>query len=90
MFGLLPNHASDVDKNLHENSNLSKEVDVEVYLHIVETRNYNVNKAHTIRNVISNLFATQEERSRLLNSDNMSIVMVKLMEHTEMNTVNNF
>ena len=64
---------------------MSKEVVEDVYLHMVETKNNNVNKSHTIKNIISNLFETQEEKAKLQRDENMSTVLVKMIEGEELN-----
>ena len=79
-------HSSKFDSQLLENSNLRDDEDSKIYLHIVETTKDKVNKLDTIRNLNFNLFETQEENV----GDNMSTVMVKLLEHTEKDIVNDF
>ena len=74
----------EVIKNLLENSNSSKEVVVDIYLHIVETENDYKIKTHTIRKIISNLFETQEERIGYYSDDNMSTVRVKMVERKDL------
>ena len=78
------NHSSKLDSELLENSNLRDDDVSNLYLHIVETTKNSVNKLGTIRNLNFNLFGTQEENA----GDNMSTVMVKLIKHTEKDTVN--
>ena len=78
------NHSSKLDSELLENSNLRDDDVSNLYLHIVETTKNTVNKLGTIRNLNFNLFVTQEENA----GDNMSTVMVKLLKHTEKDTVN--